>query len=555
MTSIDLSQERINELLQRQNGLCGLTGKKFDDSQMDFHIFALNPNYNPEELDHFVLIWKDADLSPFKNNDNFISPIRKYFFPYANFTHYNDNDKSNDILDELNHIIELAKDETQLKNAVFQFRNLIKTVQSLNLSSEIEQNLINNISNHLSEAEKMLHSHRNQINEDSLKFYNDYKSKIEDIIQTQSKWEMLRSARQKLMILQKEIQDTKLHISRATIEDLKKLIADALNIISQKQIAERENYEMECSDNYLKLKSKFDKLIQNIEETNDYSKIRQELIEAQKLIAANTLKRNHQEELYQMIRNGFDLLSKHQEKEKSSFLQEANENYAKLLPLVENAIQIATTTDTFKEARESLIAAQTSIKGMALTKEQRDELYGKIREVFDKINILQEQERNEFLKISEENYQNLVQKLTTEKEKIMNNPHFKTIRENLLTIQGEIRVWKLKTDHRNKLYNLLKEIFTLLDTKRDEFFESQNKEKKSKYDSATKNLITKKKKLAKAMEIDKEELENTEKELSQETNEETINVLKERIERIKSRITEKQNRIDEIEEKLQTIEE
>jgi hypothetical protein len=552
MTTVDLSQERITELLQRQNGLCGLTGKKFEGSNEDIQIFPLFPNTNNEELDNFVIIWKNADLSLIKKNDA-ATPIRKYFFPYANFSDYNDEQKSKDILEELNNLIELSKDDAHLKNSIFQMRNLIKTVQSLNFQSENYKKLIDEINVNLSEAEKRFSIIRNQMNEESSKFFNKYKSKIDELMETQPKWEKLRAARQKLMLLQKEISDTKQHISRNTIEDLKKLITDALNFISQKQIAERENYEMECSDNYLKLKNKFEKLIATISETTDYSKIRQDLIDAQKMISANTLKRNHQEELYQMIRNGFDILSQNQEKEKSSFMQEANENYSKLSPLVDNAIKIATSTDTFKEARETLIAAQTSIKGMALTKEQRDELYGKIREVFEKINVLQEQERNEFLKVSEENYQKLIDKINLEKQKILDNPHFKTIRENLLTIQSEIRVWKLKTDHRNKLYNHLKDIFTILDAKRNEFFESQNKEKKSKIDNASKNLSLKMKKLEEAIQIDKDELDKLQNQISQESNQEIITDLQDKISRINLRISEKQKRIDEIKEKLEEI--
>lgn len=552
MTTVDLSQERITELLQRQNGLCGLTGKKFEGSNEDIQIFSLFPNTNNEELDNFVIIWKNADLSLIKKNDA-ATPIRKYFFPYANFSDYNDEQKSKDILEELNNLIELSKDDAHLKNSIFQMRNLIKTVQSLNFQSENYKKLIDEINVNLSEAEKRFSIIRNQMNEESSKFFNKYKSKIDELMETQPKWEKLRAARQKLMLLQKEISDTKQHISRNTIEDLKKLITDALNFISQKQIAERENYEMECSDNYLKLKNKFEKLIATISETTDYSKIRQDLIDAQKMISANTLKRNHQEELYQMIRNGFDILSQNQEKEKSSFMQEANENYSKLSPLVDNAIKIATSTDTFKEARETLIAAQTSIKGMALTKEQRDELYGKIREVFEKINVLQEQERNEFLKVSEENYQKLIDKINLEKQKILDNPHFKTIRENLLTIQSEIRVWKLKTDHRNKLYNHLKDIFTILDAKRNEFFESQNKEKKSKIDNASKNLSLKMKKLEEAIQIDKDELDKLQNQISQESNQEILTDLQDKISRINLRISEKQKRIDEIKEKLEEI--
>jgi uncharacterized protein (DUF362 family) len=551
MTTIDLSQERINEILQRQNGLCAISGKKFENiNEEKFQIFSIKQNIDQNDLDNFVLIWNNADLSIIKRNDEFISPLRKYYFQYANFQNYTNEEKAGEILEELIAIKNSNPDNSNFKNSIATLKNLSKTLQSLNLDEENFTKLNNEINEYLHELEKNYSVIRNQINAESTKFYNNFKAKIEDLLKTPSKWQNLRSARQKLMNLQKEINNTKEHISRSTIEDLKRIIADALNSISQKQIAEKENYEMECSDNYLQLKNIFEKLIASIDNTTEHSKVRQSLIEAQKLIASKTLKRSHQEELYQMIRNGFEILTQNQENEKSTFLQEANENYEKLSPLVENAIKIAASTDTFKEARETLIAAQTSIKGMALTKEQRDELYGKIRTIFQQINQLQEEERTEFIKVSEENFQKLLDKIGAEKEKLLDNPHFKTIRENLLTIQSEIRVWKLKTDHRNKLYNTLKDVFALLDEKRNIFFESQKKDKKSKTESIFKNLNEKLVKLEEAVEMDKKELSELQIKLNEANDYSIKDDIRKEFDRIQVKISEKEKRINETKQRI-----
>ncbi|HRS02054.1 MAG TPA: hypothetical protein P5545_05840, partial [Bacteroidota bacterium] len=310
-------------------------------------------------------------------------------------------------------------------------------------------------------------------------FFDSYKKKIENIQRIQPKWQNLRSARQKLLSLQKELNTPPEYIPRGVIENIQRMIADALSTITQSQIAERENYEMECSDNYLQLKSFFENIIQTLESSEDLTKSRQQLIEAQRIISTKTLKRSQQEELYQMIRAGFDILLAKQEKEKEKFNQEANQNYEKIAPLVENAINIANSTDSFKEAREVLTAAQNSVRDVLLTKEQRDELFGKLRVVFNEINKKNDQEREEFAKISEENFNQLKEKIEQEAAKLSNNPHFKSIRENLLTIQSELRVMKLKLDHRNKLYTMLKDTFKELDEKRAEYFEKRDAAKKS----------------------------------------------------------------------------
>lgn len=551
MTNIELSHEKINEVIQRQNGLCAISGKKFDEINDEIKIYALSGEV--DDIDNIVAIWVNADLSGLKSNNEFITPVKKFVFPYANFTNYNDDQKINDLVAEYEKLSNIQHTEENLKPVITHLKGVIKLAKDLGID-ENKWNLLTEIIQKLKSLEEQNAKIRAEINEASQKFIEKYKARIDELLQTQNKWQELRNARQKLVNLQKEISSNTSKVSKNAIEDIKKLIAEGISSITQRQIQERENYEMECSDNYLQLKTKFESILATIPSTKDFTKTRQDLIEAQKSISSKTLKRNHQEELYQIIRNGFEQLSQIQDADKTNFINEANENYAKLLPLVENAINIAQTTDTFKEAREALIAAQTSIKGITLTKEHRDELYGKIREVFEKVNVQQEEERNQFNKESEDNFQKLLNKIEAEREKLLNNPHFKTIRENLLTIQSEIKVWKLKTDNRNKLYEILKETFKSLDERRNEFFETQKKHKKNKYEVLLKNLKEKYEKLVEAIELDKQELAKLEQEILNE--EDSVTAEKNnKIEILKSKIEEKEKRIQETKQRIQEIEE
>ena len=554
MTTVELSQEQINEIFERQNGLCALSGKKLDSSIKDeFQVYTITENFNNENLDDFVLIWKNADFSSLNSNEFPEKPFRKHQFQFANFKTYNSDEKANEISADFELIKEYSKNEENLKNSINLTNSLQKVFQSLNLEDTFNH-IQQNITDHLITLDQRYNQIRSKINEDSAKFFNEFNSKIEELKNVPSNWQNLRTARQKLLNLPNEIAKSTIKISKNTLEELKKNIANALTLIAQKQIAERENYEMECSDNYLQLKQMIDNYLPNIDaakENNNYSKIRQGLIDIQKTIAKKTLKRNHQEELYQSIRNAFEKLSELQNLDKTRFMEEANENYEKLKPVVDNAITIATTTDSFKEARETLIAAQASIKGLSLSKEQRDDLYGRIREVFLKVNVQQEEERGEFLKVSDDNFVNLLNKINKEKERLLNNPHFKTIRESLLTIQGEIRILKLKTDHRNKLYENLKTAFSLLDEKRNSFFDHQQQMKKSKSDSVLKNLHDKLTILEEALEIDRKEMETLENSLNNNLTNDEADEVKSKINSIKIMIEEKNKRIQETKNRLE----
>ena len=386
-----------------------------------------------------------------------------------------------------------------------------------------------------------------KVKTDVQNFFDSYKKKIENIQNIQPKWQNLRSARQKLLTIQKDLTKQPDYIPRGVIETLQRMLAEALSSITQSQIAERENYEMECSDNYLQLKSFFENIIQTLDSSTDLTKSRQQLIEAQRIISTKTLKRSQQEDLFQMIRSGFDILLAKQEKEKEKFKEEANQNYDKIAPLVENAIQIANSTDSFKEAKEVLTAAQNSVRDVLLTKEQRDELFGKLRTIFSEINQKYDLEREEFAKISDENFTLLKEKIEKINEKLANNPHFKSVREELLTLQSEIKVMQLKYDHRNKLYTMMRLTFKDLDEKRTEYFEKRDNSKKSgSSNSLIKNLEEKLSILKSTIEADKAELTELQNNL-QESN------LMQKNEILLSRIGEKEKRIKETHSRLKGL--
>lgn len=71
MTNIELSIEKINEVVQRQNGLCAISGKKFDQINDEVKVFALSPD--TEQLDNLVAVWVNADLSNLKKRKRIYS--------------------------------------------------------------------------------------------------------------------------------------------------------------------------------------------------------------------------------------------------------------------------------------------------------------------------------------------------------------------------------------------------------------------------------------------------------------------------------------------------
>ena len=81
----ELSTEQKRSIWERQNGMCALTGKKFEtfDETLEADYLLISPD-SPHEIDNSVLVIKSGELSPVKRT----SPDGKVFFkkvPFAIF--------------------------------------------------------------------------------------------------------------------------------------------------------------------------------------------------------------------------------------------------------------------------------------------------------------------------------------------------------------------------------------------------------------------------------------------------------------------------------------
>lgn len=370
--------------------------------------------------------------------------------------------------------------------------------------------------------------------------YNELKEKVIDVCNKANQTSVFKEGRDLLVKLQDEIKP--IPLKRSQREEFFSLIQAAFLSINEKQASERENFEMECIENYHSLKKVIEEACTFSKESPRFTDARKKLIDVQKLIKGKKLRREQRDELYQIIRDYFDALNQRQTAEKSINEEEISANYSRLSKVVSEAIDFANTTEEYGEARARLISAQNEIKSLKLNRNQRDELFAAIREVFTKMNDMQSSEREAFETEAEENYIKLTEKINNCFELVLGLTDFRLIRENLLAIQGEVKIIRLKRSHRNELFARLREAFNLFDKKRDDFFSVKREERKRKF---TTNLDNIKAKITRLEELKAKDIEL----LSQigETEEE------ERVNNLKARIQEKESQINEANVKYQEL--
>jgi len=317
---------------------------------------------------------------------------------------------------------------------------------------------------------------KNEINNKLEENFKKIEPKVNEILKEAENPENFTEIRKKLIDLQSELKDFELH--RDKKDDFFSLVQKAFESLNEKQDLEREKYEMEISENYLNIKPKVVESIKFAVQTDNYNQAREKLIECQSELKKLKLKKDHLDELFGLIRKAFENVNLKQDAEREELKEKSLESYNEIKPIVLEAVEFADSTDDYETARKRLIDTQKAIKEKVLTRSQRDELYGAIREVFNRLNEKQDANRGEFLEECNENFAKLEIAVNEACAYIDFTNDLNDIREGLIAVQDEVKIVKLTRTQRNELFKRIRVGFGKFDIKRNEFIKSRKKHKK-----------------------------------------------------------------------------
>lgn len=458
-----------------------------------------------------------------------------------------------EISNEINAIIEFASQSSDWRDIRSRLTDSKDKLKGLFLKESDNNKLLDLINDTIESVNSRQVEEKHKLDATSNENFNAVIDKVKEAVTLSASLTDFKKAREVLLSAQDLFKN--LALKRSHRDELNNMIHEAFDSLTNRQIDERENYEMECIENYHNSKGIVEEAIEFSRKSAHYGKAREALIEVQTKIKGLKLKREQRDELFQTIRNAFEGVNARQENERSSFDQEAKDNYTKLKKIAEDAIAFAKNTEEFSEAREQLINAQNAIKGMKLRRDHRDELYAIIRVVFEDLNEKQSEERLTFDQECNDNYISLTKKVNDCFELVLGLTDFKMIRETLINVQSEVRVAKLKRGQRNELFARIREAFGIFDKKREEFFSLRRAERIGKLNDIKSNLNEKIERLIQALQSEKEELEQNEAKVTIEENDEFMkNEMNQRIELLKTKVAEKEQSIEQTKKRIEEIE-
>jgi hypothetical protein len=468
---VELSTELMEQIWQRQNGMCGFSGKKFEElpNVDDVHYLKLSPRTGESEDANpdFVMLWKQCDLfMQYDFNELEIHPPRRFLFPYAEFDSYEYQDMLSDISEEIELLISSVAEAKDLNEVQNKLRDMLQVIKNINLEPQDRSLLSEKINSGFDKIKERRDEEKRIFEEKYDEIYAKFKESVLEQIKFSQDTEIINKGRDALIEVQNKFKE--MNLKRDHREEIVKMLDEAFDNLNQRQAEERERYEMECIENYHNLKAIVDDALEFFQNSDNLRDVRLKLIEAQNSFKGLVLKKEQREEQFDRVQKAFDILNEKQAAERAEFEKEAEENYSKLKVVIDEAIEFSKTAEIFKDARQKLIKAQKEIRGKKLRKIQRDNLYGAIREAFEALNERQDEYREEFEKEAEENYQMLRKNIDGAIAYALNTENYNEARETLIKAQNAIKGMRLKKEQMDNLFSSIRETFNEVNRKQDE---------------------------------------------------------------------------------------
>lgn len=263
-------------------------------------------------------------------------------------------------------------------------------LKEIKIKRDQKEELYQQIQKVFSDINAKQDAERESFEMESSENYLNIKPKIDAAIEEAKSASSFKDARAKLIDLQNQLKDLKL--KREKRDELYSLIREAFNDLNLRQDEQRKVFDSASESHYTELKTLVDETIEFVKTTEDFAEARQRMISVQNKIKDATLRKLQRDELFGAIREIFTEINSKQGESRAEYDTECNENFARLEVKVGEASANAHYSNDFRDIREGLIAVQDEVKIVKLKREQRNELFKRIRAAFEVFDA----KRNEF---------------------------------------------------------------------------------------------------------------------------------------------------------------
>ncbi len=251
-------------------------------------------------------------------------------------------------------------------------------------------------------------------------------------------------------------------LPREQKDELFGLVQQAFDVLWERQKAWQESADAEKEKNYNALKEELEAVQKEVNQSNDFRTTKLLLIKLQDKIKTLRLDREKREELLAEVQKAFDILAARQHEWAAALELERQRNYETMKKEVENCLELAKSGSHFKEIREHFRSVREKLRQLPMSRDQKDELFGMMREASE---ILNRRQNEWFEKVREEyeaNYKKFNELVTKGLEMAQTSESFKEARDYLRQVRDEMKKARMSREQKDELFERLRAAFDIL---------------------------------------------------------------------------------------------
>jgi len=285
-------------------------------------------------------------------------------------------------VDEASFMVNNSKDNKETWDFLIQVQSLFKGAK---LQREHREALYAKLQEAFIKLKEVQNNETSNFIAEATQNYSKLKLSVNEAVEFSNNSDDTKTAKELLINVQANLRDAKL--TREQKDELYAKIQEAFLTINIRKEEANEKFISIAQIQYNEFKPKVDEILIQSEQSIDFKTIREQLKDLQTEIRESALLREQRVELQSILQRAFEKLNFRQDEERGSFTKEASENYKRLKTLIDKGYSQAETTHEYKDTREFLKKIQSEFKGIKLIKDEREELYNRLQNAFEILNV------------------------------------------------------------------------------------------------------------------------------------------------------------------------
>ena len=394
---------------------------------------------------------------------------------------------SNRLIDELSEISLQIEEKRYSKD----FSYLLNKIEDSSKDNKIISDHRKIMDNYIDEIFLQLKSLKQEEHSKNIQYLGD---SIDRAVEISKNHENFKEARELLKGIQKEFSQK--YINPDSHEFLWSTLQDSFSRLKKREKIFFDNKKKLWKKNYDKIAPEVSATIELIKEDANFKEVWNSLITLQKKFKGLKLEKAKQQELWDKLQNGFELLKELQEKYNEAHKEDWEKNFGLVSKKLEEVSEFVENSTNFKNAWKELKEFQHFIDSNPIGKENNDLIKKRLQTVFDSLKKRQQIRNEEIAKLKDGGFDKLNRLTNRAINEATTNKDLDDVFKKLKMWQQDIfKAFYITKEEKDLLLGKINDAFAIFQGRKKELSKKKREEWLQKQEDFLKKITERKERL------------------------------------------------------------